>query len=68
MEQIYTAIQAAANQDANEFRDAIGAALATKIQDALELKRIEIASTMFSSNEEPAEQEIVSDEDVQATA
>ena len=68
MEQIYTAIQAAANQDANEFRDAIGAALATKIQDALELKRIKIASTMFSSNEEPAEQEIVSDEDVQATA
>lgn len=37
MEQIYTAIQAAANQDANEFREAIGAALATKIQDALEL-------------------------------
>ena len=66
MEQIYNAIQAAADQNASGFRDAIDAALATKIQDALELKRIEIASTMFNAHsEEPAEeQEIVSDEDV----
>ena len=67
MEQIYNAIQAAADQNASGFRDAIDAALATKIQDALELKRIEIASTMFNApqEEEPAvEQEIVSDEDV----
>jgi hypothetical protein len=67
VEQIYNAIQAAADQNASGFRDAIDAALATKIQDALELKRIEIASTMFNahSEEEPAEeQEIVSDEDV----
>jgi hypothetical protein len=67
MEQIYNAIQAAADQNASGFRDAIDAALATKIQDALELKRIELASTMFNapSEEEPVEeQEIVSDEDV----
>jgi hypothetical protein len=67
MEQIYNAIQAAADQNAGGFRDAIDAALANKIQDALELKRIEIASTMFNahSEEEPIEeQEIVSDEDV----
>ena len=66
MEQIYNAIQAAADQNASGFRDAIDAALATKIQDALELKRIEIASTMFNAHsDEPAEeQEIVSDEDV----
>ena len=66
MEQIYSAIQAAADQNASGFRDAIDAALAAKIQDALELKRIEIASTMFNArSEEPVEeQEIVSDEDV----
>lgn len=64
MEQIYTAIQSAATENASGFRDAIGAALANKIQDALELKRIEIASSMFNSEEEPAEQESVSDEDV----
>jgi hypothetical protein len=64
MEQIYTAIQSAKDQDANAFREAINAALANKIQDALELKRVEIASNMFNSEEEPAEQEIVSDEDV----
>ena len=65
MEQIYTAIQAAADQNANAFRDAIGDALAAKISDALELKRIEIASTMFNNQpEEASEQEIVSDEDV----
>ena len=48
-----------------QLREAIDAALATKIQDALELKRIEIASNMFNApSEEQAEQEIVSDEDV----
>jgi hypothetical protein len=66
MEQIYNAIQAAADQNASGFRDAIDAALAAKIQDALELKRVEIASTMFNaqSDEPEEEQEIVSDEDV----
>lgn len=64
MEQIYTAIQSATDQDANGFREAINVALANKIQDALELKRVEIASNMFNSEEEPAEQEIVSDEDI----
>lgn len=71
MEQIYTAIQAAADQDASRFRDAINSALAAKIEDALELKKIEIASNMFNPQQEEelaAEQETVSDEDVQATA
>jgi hypothetical protein len=72
MEQIYTAIQAAAEQDAARFRDAIGAALGAKIEDALELKKIEIASTMFAPQQQEeelsAEQEIETDEDIQTTA
>ena len=68
MEQIYNAIQAAAEQDANGFRDAIHAALADKIQDALELKKVEIASNMFNPQEEVSAEEFTSDEDVQATA
>jgi hypothetical protein len=67
MEQIYTAIQAAAEQDAAGFRDAINSALAAKIEDALELKKVEIASNMFNTQEVSAE-EIETDEDVQATA
>lgn len=68
MEHIYTAIQAAADQDANSFRDAISAALADKINDALELKKVEIASHMFNNQEEASAEEITSDEDVQTTA
>jgi hypothetical protein len=67
MEQIFTAIQAAAQQDAAGFRDAIHSALADKITDALEMKKIGIASTMFT-NQEDASAEEISDEDVQATA
>jgi hypothetical protein len=67
MEQIYNAIQAAAEQDAAGFRDAINSALAVKIEDALELKKVEIASNMFNTQEVSAE-EIETDEDVQATA
>lgn len=70
MEQIYTALQAAADQDANGFRDAIHDALAAKIEDALELKKVEIAARMFSAQEEElaVDQEIESDEDFQTTA
>jgi hypothetical protein len=68
MEQIYTAIQAAATQDAHGFREAINAALADKIQDALEMKKLEVASGMFNSQEEASAQETESNEDVQATA
>jgi len=68
MEHIYTAIQAAADQDANSFRDAISAALADKINDALELKKVEIASHMFNNQEEVSAEEFTSDEDVQTTA
>jgi hypothetical protein len=70
MEQIYTAIQAAASQDAAGFRDAINAALASKIEYALEMKKVEIASNMFNQQEEElaVEQETASDEDIQTTA
>lgn len=68
MEQIYTAIQAAAEQDAAGFRDAIHSALADKISDALELKKVEIASSMFMNQEDASAEETVSDEDLQATA
>jgi hypothetical protein len=70
MEQIYTALQAAADQDANGFRDAIHDALAAKIEDALELKKVEIAARMFSTQEEElaVDQETESDEDFQTTA
>jgi hypothetical protein len=68
MEQIFTAIQAAATQDAHGFRDAINDALAAKISDALEMKRIEIASNMFNNQEDASAQETGSNEDVQATA
>lgn len=67
MEQIFTAIQAAADQDAAEFRDAIHSALADKISDALELKKIEIASAMFAT-EDAVDQETGTDEDVQTAA
>jgi hypothetical protein len=68
MEQIYNAIQAAAVQDAAGFRDAIHDALADKISDALELKKVSIASSMFMNQEDASAEETVSDEDVQATA
>jgi hypothetical protein len=68
MEQIYNAIQAAAEQNPHGFRDSIEAALADKIQDALELKKIEIASGMFGAQQIEASEETGSDEDVQATA
>lgn len=65
MEEIQLAIQAAASSDANAFREHIGAALSAKISDALDLRRIEIASNMLAPQDEASEdQEIVSDEDV----
>jgi hypothetical protein len=64
MEQIYNAIQAAAEQDAASFRDAINDALAVKIQDALELKKVDIASSMFIPQEEASAEEIGTNEDV----
>jgi phosphoribosylpyrophosphate synthetase len=69
MEHIYSAIQSAAEQDAAGFRDAIHSALADKISDALELKKVSIASSMFTDQDASAEvEETVSDEDLQATA
>lgn len=65
MEEIQLAIQAAAASDANAFREHIGSALSAKISDALDLRRIEIASNMLAPQEEATkDQEIVSDEDV----
>jgi hypothetical protein len=68
MEHIFSAIHSAAEQDAAGFRDAIHSALADKISDALELKKISIASSMFANQEEASAEETGSDEDVQATA
>jgi hypothetical protein len=66
MEHIHNAIQSAAEHDAAGFREAIQAALADKITDALELKKISIASSMFANEDssEEVEQETGSDEDV----
>jgi hypothetical protein len=66
MEHIHNAIQSAAENDAAGFREAIQAALADKITDALELKKISIASSMFANEDssEEVEQETGSDEDV----
>ena len=68
MEQIYTAIQAAQNQDASGFRDALHNALASKVQDALDLKRMEVASSFLNPPAEEeelvAQQEILPDEEV----
>ena len=67
MEQIYTAIQAAQNQDAASFRDAVHNALAAKVQDALDLKRMEVASSFLNppaEEEDVVQQESLPDEEV----
>lgn len=74
MDNIITAIQAAQDENPSAFRTAIHDILAGKVQDALDMKRIEVASQFL--NTPPAEedeqlvvqQEIVPDEDVQTTA
>ena len=67
MEQIYTAIQAAQNHDASGFRDALHNALASKVQDALDMKRIEVASSFLNppaEEEDVVQQESLPDEEV----
>jgi hypothetical protein len=51
MDHIRTAIDAATNGDANAFRDGIHQALAAKMHDAIELKKIEVASSFFKEPE-----------------
>ena len=67
MEQMYTAIQAAQNQDASGFRDALHNALASKVQDALDMKRMEVASSFLNppaEEEDVVQQESLPDEEV----
>jgi hypothetical protein len=45
---IQLALDAAAKGNVAEFETQIGSALMDKVRDRLDLKRIEIASTMFS--------------------
>jgi hypothetical protein len=54
---IQLAIDAAAEGNAAEFETHIGSALMDKVRDRLELKRIEIASTMFNGAPESEETE-----------
>jgi len=80
MDKIITAVQAAQDENPSAFRDAIHDVLAGKVQDALDLKRIDVASSFLNppaeqeepveveQEIEPVEQEIVPDENIQATA
>ena len=54
---IQRAIDAAAEGNAAEFETHIDSALMDKVRDRLELKRIEIASTMFNGAQESEETE-----------
>lgn len=69
MDNIITAIQAAQDENPSAFRTAIHDILAGKVQDALDMKRIEVASSFLNPPAEEDEQlvvqqEIVPDEDV----
>jgi hypothetical protein len=52
MEQIQTAIQSAYDAKPSEFKDSILSALADKIQSRLEIKRMELAGSIFNDNVE----------------
>jgi len=50
MEQIQTAIQSAYDAKPSEFKDSILSALADKIQSRLEIKRMELAGSIFNDD------------------
>lgn len=65
MDSINNAIKAASKEDPNSFRDYIHAALTTKVNDALELRKIDVASSFFNDKSGSGSvQEIESNEDV----
>ena len=53
------AINFAKNEDPNSMKDSIYAAIASKVTDALDLKKVAVASNLFnsSSNEEQETEE-----------
>jgi hypothetical protein len=50
MEQIQTAIQSAYDAKPSEFKDSILSALADKVQSRLEIKRMELAGSIFNDD------------------
>lgn len=50
MEQIQTAIRSAYDAKPSEFKDSILSALADKIQSRLEIKRMELAGSIFNDD------------------
>ncbi len=50
MEQIQTAIQSAYDAKPSEFKDSILSALADKIQSRLDIKRMELAGSIFNDD------------------
>jgi hypothetical protein len=55
MENINKAIEYAMNAQPVEFKAAIGDALADKIADAVQLRKIEIGGSLLKDREEPSE-------------
>ena len=51
-------VDAAIAQDKDAFMQAFNAAIANKVSDALELKKVEIASTLITTPEEVATNEV----------
>lgn len=50
MEQIQTAIQSAYDAKPSEFKDSILSALADKVQSRLDIKRMELAGSIFNDD------------------
>lgn len=57
MENINKAIEYAMNAQPVEFKDAISAALADKIADAVQLRKIEIGGSLLKDREDSPESE-----------
>jgi hypothetical protein len=51
-------VDAAIAQDKDAFMQAFNAAISNKVSDALELKKVEIASTLITTPEEVATNEV----------
>ena len=51
------AINFAKNEDPNSMKDSIFAAIASKVTDALDLKKVAVASNLFNSSSPEEEEE-----------
>jgi hypothetical protein len=56
-------VDAVLNQDAEAFKSAFDNVLAQKVADALEVRKIEIASNLVAKDELPAEEIVDNDEE-----